>query len=54
MTAKLGRPTDNPKLEKITIRLDAECSSILDEYCKEHNTNRAEAVRRGIKRLQTK
>lgn len=54
MTAKMGRPTDNPKIEKITIRLDNECSAILDKYCKENGTSRAEAIRQGIKRLSIK
>ena len=34
MAAKVGRPTDNPKEERITVRLDAECSNILNDYCK--------------------
>ena len=33
MAAKLGRPTDNPKLHRITVRLDAESKAVLDAYC---------------------
>jgi len=51
MSPKLGRPTDNPKLERVTVRLDKESSQILKEYCKVKQVERAEAIRRGIKRL---
>ncbi len=51
MSPKMGRPTDNPKLERITVRLDKESSRILKEYCEAKQVERAEAVRRGIKRL---
>lgn len=54
MNAKIGRPTENPKDERITVRLDAECSRILDEYCVEKDVNRAEAIRIGIKGLKNK
>lgn len=48
---KIGRPTDNPKGERITVRLDSESTDILNEYCDKQNKTRAEAVREGIKRL---
>lgn len=31
---KLGRPTDNPKNTKLTVRVDAETLEILEKYCK--------------------
>lgn len=49
---KMGRPTDNPKPFKITVRLDAESKAILDEYCKNNSVNQMEAVRKGIKKLR--
>lgn len=49
---KMGRPTDNPKSKPIHIRLDSECENILERYCKQESVNRAEAVRRGIKKLE--
>ena len=52
MNAKIGRPTKNPKEERITVRLDAECSQILRYFCEKENLKRAEAVRIGIKRLK--
>ncbi len=30
---KIGRPTDNPKGSRITIRLDEESKNILEKYC---------------------
>lgn len=52
MAAKLGRPTDNPKLHRITVRLDAESKAVLDAYCSQENVNQMEAVRRGVKLLK--
>lgn len=49
---KLGRPTENPKEIPVHVRLDAECKTILNDYCNQENVNRAEAIRRGIKRLK--
>ena len=49
---KLGRPTDNPKESPVHVRVDAECKTVLADYCKQENVNRAEAIRRGIKRLK--
>ncbi|MDK0751858.1 hypothetical protein P7A83_15100 [Clostridium perfringens] len=52
---KIGRPTNNPKsTERITVRLDNECSSILEEYCKKENIEKSEGIRRGIKLLKNK
>ncbi len=50
---KMGRPTDNPKGDRITVRLDKESSTILNEYCSQENIERAEAVRIGIKKLES-
>jgi len=52
MTAKMGRPTDNPKRERITVRLDQEAQETLDAYCSQEAVERGEAVRRGIKKLK--
>lgn len=54
MTKKLGRPTDNPKPYKITVRIDEESKKILNEYCLKENVSQMEAVRRGIKKLDEK
>ena len=48
---KIGRPTDNPKSHKITVRLDEETKTILDKYREQEQVNQMEAVRRGVKKL---
>lgn len=52
MSAKLGRPTSNPKEERITVRLDKESSGILNDYCEQQDIGKAEAIRQGIKKLK--
>lgn len=53
MSPRTGRPPiQNPKSERITVRIDKEHSKILDKYCEENKVDRAEAVREGIKRLK--
>lgn len=49
---KRGRPTENPKQNKISVRIDAECEAILNEYCQETGKDRAEAVRDAIRKLK--
>lgn len=52
MSPRTGRPTDNPKRERITVRLDEYSSNILDAYCAQEECERAEAIRRGIRKLE--
>ncbi|EDS73010.1 Ribbon-helix-helix protein, CopG family [Anaerofustis stercorihominis DSM 17244] len=53
MSTKIGRPTDNPKdKERLTVRLDKKSSDILNEYCKQENVNKGQAIRNGIKKLE--
>lgn len=49
---KMGRPTNNPKIERITVRLDGESLKTLSSYCEQEKVERAEAIRRGIKKLE--
>ena len=51
---KMGRPTDNPRPNKISIRISDEDKNILENYCKEKKVNKTEAISRGIKRLKPK
>ena len=53
MPPRTGRQTDNPKLERITVRLDKQSSEVLKKYCDAKQVERAEAIRRGIKMLET-
>lgn len=50
---KIGRPKiDNPKNNRITVRLDTETDNILNMYCKNHNIkDKSEAIRIAIKNL---
>lgn len=49
---KRGRPTDNPKPYRIAVKMDKETKDILEQYCAQHNVNRMEAARRGIRKLK--
>ena len=50
---RIGRPTDNKKGQPIHIRLDDKSSEILEAYTKKFGVSRAEAVRRGIVKLES-
>lgn len=52
MSPRTGRPTDNPKPYKLTVRLDEESKQILDKYSKQESVSQMEAIRRGVKRLE--
>lgn len=54
MPKKMGRPTDNPKDERVTVRLDKEAAEILRDYCDRTGKDRAEAIRIAIKGLSSK
>lgn len=54
MSPRTGRPKiENPKSERITVRLDNECSEILKKYCEQEIVEKAEAIRRGIFKLKS-
>lgn len=46
--AKMGRPTDNPKECRISVRINAESKKTLDDYCKAKNASKTQAIERGI------
>lgn len=48
---KMGRPTDNPRPNKLSIRISDEDKQILEEYCENEKVNKTEAISRGIKKL---
>lgn len=54
VSPRTGRPTDNPKPDRITVRLDNASMEILVEYCENNQVERAEAIRRAIKMLKEK
>ena len=55
MSPRTGRPkAENPKSNDLKVRLDADTTIKLDQYCRENNVTRAEAIRRGIHILLVK
>ena len=54
MSPKTGRPKiDNPKSERITVRLDKASAETLEKYCEQENVEKAEAIRHGISKLKS-
>ena len=53
MSPRTGRPMNNPKTQRITVRLDEESQRILNEYCDQEDIERAEGIRRGVKKLES-
>ncbi len=53
MSPRTGRPTDNPKGTPVQVRLDAKSEMILEKYKQQENITRAEAIRRGIAKLES-
>lgn len=52
MSPKIGRPTDNPKAHKFSMRLDNKCREILDKYCEQEKVTQTDAVRQAIMLLE--
>ncbi len=48
---KMGRPTNNPKPNKITARMDDETLQKLDAYCRQMKIERSEGIRQAVQRL---
>ena len=54
MSPRTGRPKiENPKSNRITVRLDNESVEIVNAYCLQENVEKAEAIRRGIIKLRS-
>lgn len=53
MSPRTGRPTDNPRPNKISIRISNEDKSLLEKYCEQEQVNKTEAISRGIKKLES-
>lgn len=54
MVGKVGRPSDDPKRNKLTVKVNEDTLKILDDYCKRSNKSRAEGIRDGINALKEK
>lgn len=53
MSAKMGRPSTDPKSVRISVRLNDECANVLKEYCEKNGVTVSEAVSEGVRRLKT-
>ena len=51
MSPRTGRPTDNPKPYRLSVRVDEASKKILEQYTEQEKVSTMEAIRRGIKRL---
>lgn len=49
---KMGRPTNDPKTVKLTVRINEETNQTLEDYCKVNNISKADGVREAISRLK--
>ena len=49
---KMGRPTDNPRPHKISIRINDQSKEILERYCQKKQVSKTEAIERGIRKLK--
>jgi len=52
ISKKMGRPTDNPKPNKITFRIDSADKEILDKYIRQKSVTQTQALRSAIKLLE--
>lgn len=52
MSPRTGRPTTSPKTHQIMVRLDEETEKIVDTYCAQEKVSKAEAMRRGARKLK--
>ena len=50
--AKPGRPTNNPRPHKISIRINDQSKQILETYCLLNDVSKTEAIERGIRLLE--
>ncbi len=49
---RMGRPPlQDPKDSRITIRFTGELFAKFEQYCKEHNLSRAEAIRIAVEQM---
>ncbi len=49
--AKMGRPTNNPRIHKLSARVSDHTKKVLDAYCEQENVSQTEAIERGIEKL---
>lgn len=52
MSPRTGRPTNNPRPNKISIRISNIDKELLEKYCEQEKVNKTEAISRGINKLE--
>lgn len=45
---RTGRPTTNPKNQRVTFRFDEESARIIDKYSQKYNVTKSEIVRKAL------
>lgn len=53
MSPRTVRPTDNPRPNKISIRISDKDKNTLETYCEQESVNKTEAISRGIQKLES-
>lgn len=53
MSPRTGRPTNNPRPNKISIRISDKDKMLLEKYCEQERVNKTEAISRGINKLES-
>jgi len=54
MSPRTGRPTDDPKKDRVGFRLSSEESKMLDYCCEVLGLSKTEVIRQGIKEMYEK
>lgn len=54
MSPRTGRPTEDPKKERVGFRLSNEEARMLDYCCKVFGLSKTEVIRQGIKEMYEK
>lgn len=49
---KIGRPTEDPKTIKLTVRVNSETNDKLEKYCIKKGISKADGVRKAINNLE--
>lgn len=48
----MGRPTNEPKPNRIVVRISDQQKELLNEYCEQKQVNKMQAIRNGIDKLK--
>lgn len=52
MNAKMGRPKlDNPNTINLSVKVNAELNTRLEQYCKTNNISKGVVIRQGIEKV---